>query len=329
MPIFDIFSKRQRKLRGETPDVYQYDQLPGSLRVQIIHIMLDVLGNLKQYDYTDYIDGDTYRNVRIAYNFVTDTLCREYGVFRLPVDYEGHENKMMDLRENKMTDLIIFFYQTKDIDKALDVIELSFHAVDIYTRDYWYLQKGDSSEAADRAIQELNDRFKEHRVGYYYTNGKIVRIDSEFVHSEVVQPALRILNRKEYAGAQQEFLQAHEHYRAGRTKEALNECLKSLESVMKSICDRRGWSYDQGAGANKLIGICFDNGIVPPFWQAQFTALKSSLESGVPTARNKLGGHGQGAAPQPVPDHIAGYVLHMTAAAVVFLAEAEASGAGA
>lgn len=98
---------------------------------------------------------------------------------------------------------------------------------------------------------------------------------------------------------------------------------------MKSICDRRGWSYDQGAGANKLIGICFDNGIVPPFWQTQFAALRSLLEGGVPTARNKLGGHGQGAAPQPVPGHIAGYVLHMTAAAVVFLAEAEASGAGA
>ena len=312
MPILDIFSKRQKKLRGETPDVYQYDRLPEPLRVQIIHIMDDVLGNQQQYIEV---------HVEKAYNFITDALCREYGVFRLPADYPGQKNKMMDL--------VNFFLQVKDVEKAIDVIELSFHVIDTNTRDYGYLRKSDASEATDRAIQELNDRFKEHGVGYHYANGKIVRIDSEFVHSEVVQPALRILNRKEYAGAQQEFLKAHEHYRAGRTKEALNECLKSLESVMKSICDRRGWSYDQGAGANKLIGICFDNGIVPPFWQTQFAALRSLLEGGVPTARNKLGGHGQGAAPQPVPDHIAGYVLHMTAAAVVFLAEAEASGAGA
>ena len=228
-----------------------------------------------------------------------------------------------------MMDLVNFFLQVKDFEKAIDVIELSFHVIDAYTRDYRYLNKDDASEAADRAIQELNDRFMEHGVGYHYANGKIVRVDSEFVHSEVVLPALRILNRKEYAGAQEEFLRAHEHYRAGRTKEALNECLKSLESVMKSICDRRGWSH-QGANANRLIGICFDNGIVPPFWQAQFASLRSLLEGGVPTARNKLGGHGQGAAPQPpVPGHIAGYVLHMTAAAIVFLAEAEASGAGA
>ena len=228
-----------------------------------------------------------------------------------------------------MTDLVNFFLEVKDVEKAIDVIELSFHVIDTHTRDQDYLYKSDPAGDADRAIEKLNRRFEEHGIGYYFTNRQIIRIDSEYIHLEVVQPALRILDRKEYAGAQQEFLQAHEHYRAGRTKEALNECLKSLESVMKSICDKRGWSYDQKAGASKLIGICFDNGIVPPFWQAQFTALKSSLESGVPTARNRLGGHGQGAAPQPVPGHIAGYVLHMTAAAVVFLAEAEASGAGA
>ena len=313
MPIFDIFSKRQRKLQGETPDVYQYDQLPEQLRIQITYILFDTLGNPDQYD-------NHVGKVRKTYESITSILCREYGVFRLP-DYPKSDNKIPDL--------VVYFLKEGDIEKCLDVVEVSFHFVDTATRDYWYLEKRDASEAADRAIQELNDRFREHGVGYYYANGKIVRVDSEFVHSEVVQPALGILSQEEYAGAQQEFLQAHEHYRAGRTKEALNECLKSLESVMKSICDRRGWGYDQGAGANKLIGICFDNGIVPPFWQTQFAALRGLLEGGVPTARNKLGGHGQGAAPQPVPDHIAGYVLHMTAAAVVFLAEAEASGAGA
>ncbi len=97
---------------------------------------------------------------------------------------------------------------------------------------------------------------------------------------------------------------------------------------MKSICDKRGWSYGDGDAAHALIAICFDNGLIPPFWKTQFSALRSLLESGVPTARNRLGSHGQGAAPKPVPDHIAGYVLHMTAAAIVFLAAAEASDAG-
>ena len=123
-------------------------------------------------------------------------------------------------------------------------------------------------------------------------------------------------------------MKAHEHYRHDRPKETINECLKALESVMKSICDKRKWRYDNKAGARKLIDICFANGLVPEFWQSHFTALRSTLESGVPAARNRVGGHGQGATPTSVPRHVAAYALHMTAAAIVFLAEAEASGAG-
>lgn len=39
--IFDLFSKRQKKLRGDVPDVYVYDNIPNALRVQIIHIWSD------------------------------------------------------------------------------------------------------------------------------------------------------------------------------------------------------------------------------------------------------------------------------------------------
>ena len=234
MPIIDIYSKRQKKFRGETSDVYQYDRLPEQLRVQIVHIMYDVLGNREQYLQN--------RHVKEVYDFITDTLCREYGLFRLPAIHPVSLNKMMDLEH--------FFLQVEEIEKALDIIELSFRSVDIGARDQSYSHI--SPEAADRAIQELNGRFKEHSVGYYYENRKIICVDDEFIHSEVVQPALGILNREEYAVARQEFLQAHEHYRAGRTKEALNECLKSLESVMKSICDRRGiGDYDPRGGCEQ------------------------------------------------------------------------------
>ena len=312
MAISDLFSKRQKALRGETPDVYSYDDLPRTLRVQIVHIMHDALGSPEQY--TDVL----LPCVSELYNSIADNLCREYGVFRLPVNYDGNKSKMMDL--------LHFFFQEKNVEKVLDVTELSFRSINNSTRVYDYLHKDDPSGDADRAIDELNHRFKEHGVGYYFTDGQIIRIDSEFVHSEAVRPALRILDQEQYAGARQECLRAHEHYRKGNTKETLNECLKSLESVMKSICDKRQWLYDERATASKLIGVCFDNGLIPSFWKTQFDALRSLLESGVPTARNRYSGHGQGATPKLVPGYIAGYVLHMTAAAVVFLAEAEASG---
>ena len=315
MFIREIYSKRQRRLRGETPDFYQYDNLPEPLKVQIIHILRKSLGDLNQL----YSSSLHYNNARECYTGIAEDLCSEHGVLRLPT--------VRSLRPNIMDNLFVFFLQETKVENAIDFIELSFDAVDNRARMQNYLNKANASVVADEAIRALNERFKEHGAGYYFNNGQIMRIDSEFIHSEVVRPALRILNHKEYAGAQDEFLRAHEYYRAGQAKGALNECLKSLESVLKSICDKRGWSYDSGATAKNLIDTCFENEIIPRFWQQQFNALRSLLESGVLPARNKLAAHGQGKEPRPVPNHLVGFVLHMTAAAIVFLADADANNA--
>ena len=97
-----------------------------------------------------------------------------------------------------------------------------------------------------------------------------------------VKPALNFLSQPFLKGAQHEFLRAHEHYRAGRSKEALNESLKAFESTLKSVCVKRKWPLP-------------------------------------------LGGHGQGDSVQVVPLFMVSYVLHMTAAAIVFVADAEAA----
>lgn len=88
----------------------------------------------------------------------------------------------------------------------------------------------DADKRADSAIDELNTRFKESGVGYSFSSGDIIRIDSQLLHAEAVKPAVMLLNGSDYRGAQEEFLGAHEHYRHGNNKEALNDCLKALES---------------------------------------------------------------------------------------------------
>lgn len=292
MAVFDLFSKRQKRLRGDVPDVYVYDDIPNHLRVQIVHIWSRTIGNINQYDK------------------ISDILCQEYGYFQLPG--ESHPN-------NRYHELVGFFLREKDVERVLDVVEVSFQLIDEATRSFY-----DESQIADDAVKDLNARFREHGVGFQFNGGQIVRVDSEYVHSETITPAIRLLHEKRYAGAQQEFLNAHRHYRKGETKEALNDCLKALESVMKTICDKRRWRYPKNATAKALIDVCFDNELIPEFWQSQYAALRTLLESSVPTGRNKLSGHGQGTAPVAVPGHIAAYMLHMTASAIVFLAEAEA-----
>lgn len=315
MGIVDLFSKRQRRLRGEVPDVYVYDEIPQPLRVQIVHILRETLGSEEEYKVHPYGNYE-YPKVRQAYNIINKILCREYGVFSL-VEYPS--------RECVIDDIFTFFLNEKDCEKALDVIELSFRLIDRVARERDYKGVNNAAEKADDAINELNKRFKEHGIGFEFKNGDIIRIDSELIHAEAVKPALELLSGKLYKAANDEFMQAHEHYRHRRYKDCLTWAQKSLESTMKAICVKRKWAYKKDDTAKRLIEICFDKGLIPAFWQSHFSALRATLESGVPTARNILGGHGNGTSPTTVPGHLASYVLHMTASTLVFLIEAEKS----
>ncbi len=304
IPTGDIFSKRQKKLRGEISEVYVYNNLPNPLRYQIIYIWRDVFDS----------GSSTYewKQKRENYRHIVNILRDEHGVPKIARP-DITKPGIVD-----QTELENYILNEEDVEKAIDAVEVSFR----------YLERLKNSHrpnplSFENAKNKLNYRFKEHGVGYHFTNGRIIRMDSELIHSEVVKPALVLLNQKHYAGAQEEFLKAHEHYRKGNAKEALSECLKAFESVMKAICDKRGWQYDNNATAKTLIQVCFDNGLVLPFWKSHYSSLRSLLESGVPTGRNNLGGHGQGTTPTTVPDHLVAYMLHMTASAIVFLAEAD------
>jgi hypothetical protein len=304
MPIVDLFSKREKQKRGEVPDVFQYDELPQVFRVQVLHILRDAYGE------------STYPNSSVMKVFkeLHEVLCREYGVFSLS---QESENGMYD------TAVYNFFLHCEDYEKTLDVIELSFRILDKVGRISDYFISAQPRLNPDQAIQELNGRFLEHGIGYQYESGEIIRVDSKFVHAEVVKPTLKVLGDIQYAGANEEFLNAHDHYRHGRYKECINECLKSFESTMKGICKKRSWQYTDTDTAKNLIERCLQKGLIPTYLQAHFTSLRASLESGVPTIRNKLSGHGQGGQPVDVPQYFAAYMLNLTATTILFLTEAE------
>jgi len=300
MAIFDLFSKRQKRLRGEIPDIYTY-HIPHVLRVQIVHIIRDAVGR--------DIYNDNYAEQ--VYEFLHNAICREYGVFRLGNGSDYQEQ------------LLNYFLQTQKTEEAIDIIELSFKYIDkVIREDYWrYSQYTNPTLEPDAAINELNERFKENGIGYSFESGEIIRVDSTYIHNEITKPTISLLWNLKFKGANEEYLKAHEHYRHGRNKECLTECLKAFESTMKVICHEKSWAYNQTDTARKLIQICFQNGLVPTFTQNQFTSLQNLIESGIPTIRNKLGGHGQGQVPQKVDDEITRYGLNLTGTNILFLIE--------
>lgn len=308
MAITNIFSKRQKKLRNELSDVYKYDAIGSPLKVQIIQIIRDSIGTPTVSAFSSYKNGADE-----VYKYIHEALSKEYGVFSLGGNALGDFKALTE-----------YFMKENDVEKFLDFVELSFQTLENYVALNLHLFKSITRQSPEDAVNELNERFREHGVGYQFESGEIIRIDSQLVHSEVVKPALVLLGSEPlFDGANEEFLAAHEHYRHKRYKECLNDCLKSFESLMKAIHVKKTWAFSPNDTASKLIASLLSHDLIPSYLQSQFTSLKTMLESGVPTIRNKNSGHGQGVDVSIVHEDMASYMLHLTATNLLFLARCE------
>ena len=304
MPVVDVYHKRMKALQDAgNPKLYSYDVLPNAFRGQIIHIWRSCIGE----------SGTTLlSSERPPYQWwksLHDALAREMGVTDLaPAGLEGPFGQCVG------------FLKDSPADQCLSMIELSFGA--IQNASISSLLRFGISQSPDDGIDELNERFKEHGLGYRFRDGRIFRVDSDYVHTEAVEPALTLLDAEGFAGPTEEFISAHKHYREGNLKEAISKALNAFESTMKAICDARGWTFDPSASAKKLIAVVLANGLVDKQLESHLTGLRTTLESGLPTIRNKQGGHGQGSNVVDVPDYIAAYALHLAASNIVLLVSA-------
>ena len=334
---YEIFSRRQERIQNEIPDTYLYETIPDKLRGQIFYIWAKVW---KEPYYNNFEELQVSRLAIDAYKSIEATLREEYGVMALDgadeLDEDGYSFYWIVRK---------LLLEERSTDNVIDVIEISFRYIDQIIRDKFRPPAPEDelddifgtppraiafdtipSDAIspDEAINLLNRRFLQHRVGYQYESGQIVRVDTQYIHSEVVKPTLFFLSDPMYKGANEEFLKAHEHYQEGNHKDCVSNCLKAFESCLKTICEKRGWDYDdKNATANDLIQIVLNNELIPNFMESHFSGLRGALESGITTLRNRRGGHGQGPKPVPLPDYIAAYALHLTGSNILLLAKAD------
>lgn len=241
-----IYSKRQKQLRGEVPEGYTYD-LPERLRVQIVYL----------WQRFDTPVQNHLGHVKVLSEMVVEFLCEEYGRLEL---LEPDPRRVFSARDYRK-ELERFFLKETDTEKILDAVEVIFHFHHNLHRDYeWhrnYEWKNEWRKSVREASETLNRRFQEHGVGYQLANGKIIRVDSEYLHKEAVEPALLLLDDPAYSVAQKNFLKALRYYRKDDFDAALIACGKSLESTLKAICDKRGWKRQHNAGTRSLINTCF------------------------------------------------------------------------
>lgn len=282
--------------------------MPLKLRVQVQQILGDAIGphyRMEPYHMTAPRDNSD------AWEFIHKTLCREFGLHALaPASTEGQA--------------VLAFLGTCTTSQFIDVVEICARVIDRMLRKWSEHDRKSHGieQKAEEALQELNYRFRKSGFGFQFIDGQVVRVDSEFLHEEVVKPALRILTAPHYEGARDEFLSAHRHYRNGDHEEAITQAAKAFESTMKAICDRKGWTYLKGARASDLLKVLRANRLWPDYLDGSFDQLIATLSSGLPQVRNDSGAHGQGAAKRETPAYVAAYALHLAASKIVLLTAA-------
>lgn len=288
MALPSIFSRRKHQASKTAPDVYIYNDISRKLRVQILHLIISSFGYY-----------DPYSRSAELWNSLITILREEIGVFSLVSYPDDPQNEFVE-----------WFQTVQEIDTVLDAIEIAFRII----------EHDGESRFTTPIVNKLNARLQEDAVGYQFIGGEIIRVDSQHLHSEVILPALKLLGDPKFAGADDEYRDAHQFYRNRDYESCLTECAKSLESVLKVIGAERRWKITNNDTAKKLLDAAYSANFIPTYMQTQFTALRSVLESGAPTIRNKSSAHGAGGTVRKVDAHLAAYQLHLSAAAIVFLA---------
>lgn len=124
-------------------------------------------------------------------------LRKELGVLILLSDTDDRWRSQDDWHR----ELVEYFLACPFVDKTLDVIEVICLGISRIAAEPSYLRRPNAKQIAQNGIQEINARFREHSVGYEFSDSHIMRVDSQLIHREVVVPALRLLNQPRYLGA--------------------------------------------------------------------------------------------------------------------------------
>jgi hypothetical protein len=307
--IFDLYSKRTKRQANSDPsDVYQYDSAPKALRVQVQQILVDAIG--PQFSPGFYGTGGRREHNPDAWEFIHKALCREFGVHSL-------RGKQLAL------DNVVGFIDDADINGFLDTVEMCCtYIIKLKMTSKHDRKNLGIKQEPDSAIDEINYRFREACLGYQIEEGEFIRVDSQFMHQEVVKPAIHILNEKDFNGPRSEFLAAHKCFRNGDYEQAIVLASNSFESTLKVVCDKHHWEYQRGARATDLLKVVRSNGLWPDYLDKSFEQLIATLSSGLPKVRNDAAAHGQGAEPRSTPPYVAAYALHLAAAKILLIAEA-------
>lgn len=298
--MYKLFSQRKREEENGVSDVYVYGTFCKEFRNQYFHILEDVFNDRDNSYYFTY-------NGRIDFwEIACEGFAREKGLKYL-LSRNGYTNTASAYER--------YVDECSDED-FLDLLDYTFTVIIVNK----HTASVTGIERINNAIEELNYRLKQHSLGYEFINGNLTVKTNEQIHKEVIKPALNLLHNKAFRGAEEEYFQAFDYFKEGKNKDAILNAIKAFESVLKTICEKMNYPYEKDKDtAKQLLQHLSENNFYPKYLESHLTGIRTTLESGAPTLRNKKAGHGQGSEVVNISDEYVEYALNLVATNIVLL----------
>jgi len=144
--------------------------------------------------------------------------------------------------------------------------------------------------------KKVNQIFELHDCPWRLSDGEFFKLDGDFVGARVASTAHDGLTANRFVGAAEEYAKARQYLGSSEVREAIYFAGHSFESVMKVILD--GLEH---ANADKLIKELLGRGYFDDLPESVRAGFADQVLKALPFLRNKLGGHGQGAAVVSIP----------------------------
>lgn len=307
--MYTLYSQRIKDAQGE-PEVFVYDYFEPTFRNQFFAIIKRIITKAKR-----------------SYWSVDEELCKIFAQEKglKSISYGNYCNSL---------DALGYYIDDCSEEDFLDLIDFVFGFFISNPEIQKEYQNYISLKDTKYAIYELNLRFKQHDLGYEFINHQIIKKTDTMTHENIVKPVLKLFaGDRDFEPAEEEYLQAFEHFKSSNKKDAILNAIKAFESTMKIICKKLGYPFDEGKdAAGRLLDILRKNNFYPEYLADHMEGICMTLKSGALTLRNKEAAHGQGAEVRDVSDEYVEYALNLVATDILFLyriyKKKESEGAG-
>ncbi|MBL7074170.1 hypothetical protein ISS37_02885 [candidate division KSB1 bacterium] len=231
----------------------------------------------------------------IFYDDLKRSLIENYGVASLKVYVDDVFQETEDVKQ--------FILGTKH-EYVLDAIEL-------------YITLISEPDKALDFQKECNQIFKSENSPLRILDGFIIKLDSDFLESEILNKAFELLENNYFEKACRDFLNARNKFTAGDYSGTIMEANNAIESTLKKVLYK-----DRGEQGN-LKKWLMKSGIIPDYFQGFCDHFKGLLQAAF-TIANESSRHGKKEIPDKkneVDRAVASFFLHLTGSLIVFIME--------